>query len=798
MRSLPLGAQIVHFIYYFVRQLVSHNPMVKNSVLLASFLALTLAASVFSNAYALSVSGEEKKISSPYDQDQNNGKKEKAGGNNNSGKGSSGKEDDDKEKESKKNKGNKIKVKSNKGGRGQVSEVASNETTKQQALSSSEDEYSQSLLFPADFSIKAQDGIAIERGRGNSIASSAMDAAINLNTTTVRLEGNHVRVAVYGMISLDDEQVSLEDGKGIIIFFSDSGSKLFRGIIHLTGKVMLDENNGAKSQKFHLRAFLLPPNGSSSDESQWAFVVKPAAKVGPKIRISQLAGELIQLDGDSTLPPAANKKLDRFSVVIPGSSSIVSGVQFNVTVTALDSDGNVLRSYNGNANVTDLTGKVKPSIASNFVNGVFSGKLNITKAMKSDKLTFTDVATGKSGTSAAFDVLAGPPAKLELSPPAATVQPGSKASFAAKVLDKFGNEISPSGSQFGWSLSSANFGSIETGGNTANFTASSSVTSETNVTLTAAAGALQDSSKITIKPQAAPALDHFVITTISSPKVAGSPFAISITAVTLAGATVTTYTGPIELDDTTGTLTVKTDNGFSSGVWTGSVNITKASSSVKITVQDASSSAKNGTSNAFEVAAGSLDHFEVSEIANQTTAGAEIEFAVTAEDAYGNAVKNFNGTVALSTNVHTSEISPNPYAFNPATDLGSHTFKAKLYNATEDAKITVASSGKSGSSNNFDVVAGAVDQVNVTPSDVSVPPGQNATFAAEARDAFGNVVEGITFNWSLSSSGLGTLGATTETDVLFTANAGATETLDGALTATHGTKSGAATIQVVV
>ena len=74
--------------------------MVKYSVLLASFLALTLAASVFSNAYALSVSGEEKKISSPYDQDQNNGKKEKAGGNNNSGKGSSGKEDDEKEKES--------------------------------------------------------------------------------------------------------------------------------------------------------------------------------------------------------------------------------------------------------------------------------------------------------------------------------------------------------------------------------------------------------------------------------------------------------------------------------------------------------------------------------------------------------------------------------------------------------------------------------------------------------------------------------------------------------------------------
>jgi hypothetical protein len=777
--------------------------MIKHAVLVASFLAITLVASVFSNAYALSSLDEENTISSLLNLDDNNGKKEK-GGKNNSGKGSSsGEEEDDEEKESKNKKGgkgNKIKVKSNKGGRGQVSEVASNETAPQQQAQSKsgndDDEESQDLLFPADFTIKG-DGVATERGTGNS-ASSRMDAAINLTATTIRLEGNHVRVAVYGTITLDNKQIPLEDGSGIIIFFNDPGSKLFRGIIHITGKVM-DENKN-KDQKFHLRAFLLPPNESSNDDTQWAFVVKPAAKVGPKVRISQLVGELIQLDGDNTpLPPTANKKLDRFSVIVPSSSSVVAGVKFNVTVTALDSDGNVLKSYKGKANVTDLTGKVKPTVVSNFVNGVFSGKLNITKAMKSDKVTFTDVATGKKGTSSAFDVVAGPLAELDLSPSAATVQPGNKASFLAKALDKFDNEISPpTGLQFGWSLSSANFGSIQTSANTANFTASSSVTAETNVTLTVAVGALEDSSKITIKPQAAPTLDHFVITPISSPKVAGTPFAISITAVTSAGTTLASYTGPIELDDTTGTLTIETNNGFSSGVWTGSVNITKASSSVRINVQDASSSAKNGTSNAFEVVAGSLDHFKISEIANQTIAGVELEFTVTAKDAYENVVKNFNGTVTLSTNVHTGEISPNPYTFNSATDLGIHTFEAQLYNATQDAKITASGGGKSGSSNDFDVIAGAVDQVIVTPSDVSISPGQNQTFTAEATDAFGNVVGGVSFNWTLSSSALGTLSATIGTEVLFTANGAATETQSGALTATYGAKSGAATIQVVV
>ncbi|MGI0049534.1 MAG: hypothetical protein ACREAW_08330, partial [Nitrososphaera sp.] len=235
--------------------------MIKHAVLVASFLAVTLAASVFSNAYALSSFGEEKTISSLYNLDDNNGKKEK-GGNNNNGKGSSSAEDEDDEEKDSKNKkggkGNKIKVKSNKGGRGQVSEVASNETApQQQALSKSgnDNEESQSLLFPADFTIKG-DGVAIERGTGNS-ASSRMDAAINLTATTIRLEGNHVRVAVYGTITLDNKQIPLEDGSGIIIFFNDPGSKLFRGIIHITGKVM-DENKSNKAQKFHLRAFLLP------------------------------------------------------------------------------------------------------------------------------------------------------------------------------------------------------------------------------------------------------------------------------------------------------------------------------------------------------------------------------------------------------------------------------------------------------------------------------------------------------------------------------------------------------------
>jgi hypothetical protein len=769
------------------------------TVWIASFLALTLVSSVFSSAFALTSSlqgpGENGLLSAKISQDSDDDdKKGKGNGGNNSGKGKGSDEDKEKEKD-KKNKGKKIEVKSKKGGGSEVSEHEDNDESLSQQARSEDDAESESLLFPTDFTLKADNGIAVARGDGRNAASSRMDVSIDFNASTVRLEGNHVRVAVQGTISLDEQENALTDGRGLIIFFKNSDKEFFRGILHITGKVADDDG---KQQKFHLRAFLLPPNSETQDEGQWAFVVKPAAKFGPKVRLMQLSGELIQVSGDNVPTPAPNKKLDRFSVSTI-SSPVTAGVLFNVTVTALDSDGNVLKSYNGKANVTDLTGTARPKEVSNFVNGIFSGKLNITKSMDSDKLTFTDAATGKKGTSNTFDVKAGALAKLDLTPSTAIAQPGDKISFVAKGLDKFGNEKALTG--LAWSLSSPDFGSIATSGSSANFTASSSISTERNVTLTATVGTLHDSSKITIRPLPLASLDHFVITAVSSPKVAGSPFAISISAVTSTGATVTSYSGPIEISDTTGTLEVSDDNGFSAGVWTGSVNITKASTSVQLKVQHDGDSAKNGSSNTFEVVPGNLDHFNVSEIAGQT-AGAEFQFNVTASDTYGNTIKNFNGTVTVSANVGTSpagnasQISPNPYTYSSASDHGVHTFKAKLYNATEDAKITVEGSGKSGSSNDFDLVAGAVDNVTVSPSDVTASPGQNVTFTAKANDAFGNMVTDAAFNWTQSSPLLGSLNTATGTSVQFTATAITTETLNGAVTATSGSKSGTATIQV--
>jgi hypothetical protein len=811
----------------------------EQSYIIASSLAMVLILSVFStvNAFASSSSflHQPGESSDKFDQVQtnNNEDDDNDDDNNNSGNNShekgkgknddssdSANEDDDnstdnKSDDKKDHHGKKVvHIKSNKGrGHVQVSENEDNDNNDKGA----------SVEFPADFIIKATDGTAIQAG-GNARGSSSQisDVSLSLNASTIRANGNNIKVDVYGSINLDGKKLNLSDGTGTVIFFKNPAKQFFSGIIHISGHIegQVNTDNNNHADKFHMRAVLLLPSTSDNNgqadgkNERWSFYVTPAAKIGPKIKLLNLVGELIEVDGGnngSQQPPTSNKSLDHFRVQVatekPSSAAVfTAGKLFNVTVTALDRDGKVVKSYEGKANVTDLTGTVTPKTTTKFAQGIFKGKLNITKSMNSDKLTFTDPDTKKKGTSDAFNVKPASLAKVDLRPSTVTIKPGKQANFTASALDKFGNALSsiPSGTNFAWSSSSANFGSIATSGSKANFTASTSVVSPKNVTITVTLGSLTDSSLISIKPNPAESLDHFVIAEIKSPKKAGSGFLINITALDDSDHVITGYSNDININDTTSTLKVVSDNGFSNGVWTGTVNITKAAKNVKIIASDKDSPAKKGTSNSFEVNASNLDHFVISGIQATETAGSEFEFDVTAMDSFANVVTNYNGTVSLSTNVgpspagNTSSITPNPYTFNStAGDKGEHEFKAKLYNAKTNAIITVQSGAKTGTSNTFNVVASpTVAGVKVSPHGVTLSPGQKATFSAEAKDAYGNAITGATFSWSLNSTSLGSLSATSGLSVELTAPSSVSELLNGYVTAASGSKSDNATIQV--
>ena len=97
-------------------------------------------------------------------------------------------------------------------------------------------------------------------------------------------------------------------------------------------------------------------------------------------------------------------------------------------------------------------------------------------------------------------------------------------------------------------------------------------------------------------------LDHFSIAPIANQKV-GVPFSTTVTAKDASDATVTSFTGTVDISDLSGNISPTTSGNFTAGVWTGNVTISSEYTSDQITVTN-SSGTETGTSNQFDVVTG--------------------------------------------------------------------------------------------------------------------------------------------------------------------------------------------------
>lgn len=201
---------------------------------------------------------------------------------------------------------------------------------------------------------------------------------------------------------------------------------------------------------------------------------------------------------------------------------------------------------------------------------------------------------------------------------------------------------------------------------------------------------------------------------------------------------------------------------------------------------------------------GDLDHFVISTIGSQTV-GSEFTFTVTAKDSSGNVKTNYTATVTLSTNSGTSPsgsapvITPVTYTFTQA-DLGKKVFTARLYEAKAGTTVTVTGSGKSATSNAFEVKPAAVSSVSISPTSATVNSGSLTTFSASAKDLYGNAIANASYVWALGNQSLGTLAVSSNTaSAAFTA-AGVSSATSSALTvtATHGGASASSSASVTV
>ncbi len=369
--------------------------------------------------------------------------------------------------------------------------------------------------------------------------------------------------------------------------------------------------------------------------------------------------------------------LNNFLVEAAAGGSIgtqIAGTSFNVKITARDSANNTLTGFTGTAVLTSLTGGLvgSPVTTASFVAGVLTSQsVTLTSAGPNRTITATRSGGSETGTSNTFTLNAG-------------------------------------------------------------------------------------------------ATDHFVISAISSPQTAGTPFTIAtITAQDVYNNTATGFAGTALLTSATGGLVGSpvTTASFVAGVLTSqSVTLTSAGPNRTITATRSGGS-ETGTSNTFTLNAGATDHFVISAISSPQTAGTPFTIAtITAQDVYNNTATGFAGTALLTSATGGLVGSPVTTASFVAGVLTSQSVTLTSAGSGRTIVATRTGGTETGTSNSLTVNPGLekvlifIVQPTTTAAGAIITPA----VTVQLRDDYGNNVSksGVSVALALTS-GTGTLGGTT-------------------------------------
>ena len=235
------------------------------------------------------------------------------------------------------------------------------------------------------------------------------------------------------------------------------------------------------------------------------------------------------------------------------------------------------------------------------------------------------------------------------------------------------------------------------------------------------------------------------------PQQAWTPFSATITAIDVAGSTVTGFNGAVTLSDLTGTAVPGSPAFFRSGVWTGQVEIRSAHAADVLTVDDALG--HTGASSPFPVAPTSAVALRFTTPARITAAGecsgSSRPLTVSLFDAFGEPTQAADD-VALATALSPSgqidffsdEQCANLIA-RPIVAAGQHAATV-WFRATRAGAATLALSAPPlDAAQLLTVLPGPAGAIAfVTPPRTVTAGGCSPAATVEVRDAWGNVVTG--------------------------------------------------------
>jgi len=418
-----------------------------------------------------------------------------------------------------------------------------------------------------------------------------------------------------------------------------------------------------------------------------------------------------------------------------------SNIPFSITVTAQDIYDNAATQFTGKVDISDLTGTITPIVSDNFNNGQWSGNVTVTQSYTDNVITVTREGGTETGNSNNFNVTSSSVDHFVLSTIGNQVA-GQSFSITIRAEDAANNLVNTftgtaSLSDLTGTIIPKSTGSFTNGQWTGNVTL---IKSQTGNKITATSGGKAGTSNaFDVDPAV---LDHFQVSTIGSPQVAGQSFGITVTAKDIYENIVTGFTGVVNLNDNTGSLTPTVSSNFSNGEWAGNVTVTK---SITDNVINVSGSGKSGQSNRFNVIAASLHQFVMGTITTQA-AGEPFSITVTAQDNFGNTATQFTGKVDISN--QTSTISPVESGIFINGQWTGNVVISQAYNNDVITVVNQAGS-ESGSSNSFDVISSNIDHFVISPIGNQVA-GQPFNTTIRAEDSNNNLVTSFTGTASLS------------------------------------------------
>jgi len=269
------------------------------------------------------------------------------------------------------------------------------------------------------------------------------------------------------------------------------------------------------------------------------------------------------------------------------------------------------------------------------------------------------------------------------------------------------------------------------------------------------------------------ALDHLAIDTIPSPRIAGEPFQLTVTA-RYANDSIYSLTGPVTLSDSSGTIepTIVT---LTNGKWSGSVTVTLAQKNAYI---NAIGFGKTITSNLFDIIPNKHVQFYMSISTRTPLVGQPVDLVIVAKDAYNNTFKNYTGTVVLG--ISTKNRVDFSSTIHDFTFADSGTLRLRntvaFYVAEPTSLVLTARDTKDPS------IQGYIRDIMVqprSPSKIVKVAGDDQTgvvgrtlpeFEVQLLDEFNNSIPNVNLEWVLvapsGSSGQALLHNKTRTDLL--------------------------------